>query len=194
MEIKVMIVPGKIARVDLASGTVLDACASASQQYPDIDWVGLAKDREVRVQNRKYSNTDEVGEGYFGSISITPLNDGEVVLILTKIKGNEAVLTCWIDGSEYALETPAPASTVLAEAAGINPEDVAYILINGEEAELSRLVGGEDRVEVVYHEDFDYEPEPEAETEAEEMTVTVAINNCTVTGRPEDIGRILGIG
>lgn len=151
MEIKIMVVPGKIARIILTTGmTVLGACEQAERQVPGVGWVELARDREVRVQNRKFSNTDETVEGTYGSIQNTALNDGDVVLILTKIKGNsDAVLICSIDGAEYALETPVEARVALVEAAGINLADVDHIRINGKDAELSRLIGNGDRIEVI---------------------------------------------
>lgn len=152
MEVKIMIVPGKICRVDLGTGaTVLDACHQAESQIPGVGWVELANDREVRVQNRKFSNTEDTPDGFYGNIHTTALSDGDVILILTKIKGNsDAVLTCIIDGAEYALETPVEAHVALTEAAGIDLADVDSIRINGETAEFDRLVGNGDRIEVVY--------------------------------------------
>lgn len=198
-EIKIMVVPGKIARVELTSCmTVLDACMAAERMIPGVGWVELARDREVRVQNRKFSNTDQVPEGYFGTIGGTPLNDGEVVLILTKIKGNvvgEAVLTCIVDGIEYALETPDAIANILANVAGHNLDEVKAIYINGEESPFDQLVGAGDEIEVEFYEseveeEYFSEPSPE-EFEAPAETVTVNINGHTVTGRPQDIKRIL---
>ncbi len=194
MTIKMMLVPGAICSLELPEGsTVLDAAQAAETAKPlasGQSWTELVKDREVRVQNRKFSNVEEVPEGYFGSINTTPLEDGQVVLILTKIKGNDAVITCYIDGKEFALETPVQAQMAMAEAAGIDLDDVDFIRINGEEAELDRLVGSGDRIEVIYFEpepDFDEYIEPEA---AEIISVT--INGCRISGSPEDIRRLLG--
>lgn len=173
-EIKLMVVPGKIARVGLTAGmTVLDACEVAERQVPGVGWVALAQGREVRVQNRRFSNTAEVTAGCAGSISTTPLNDGDVVLILTKIKGNEpapgeGVLTCTIDGAEYALETPEQLSVVLANVAGYDLRQVRAVFINGEESPLDQLVGAGDEVEVhIYGEELE-EEEVEEELEEEE--------------------------
>jgi ribosomal 50S subunit-recycling heat shock protein len=149
-EIKIMVVPGKICRVELSAGmTVLMACEQAERQMPGVGWLELAKDREVRVQNRKFSNTTEIPDGYFGTISGTALNDGEVVLILTKIKGNDpglGVLTCVVNGVEFALETPVEARVVLAQVAGYGLDKIGRILINGDEADLSQLVGDGDTI------------------------------------------------
>lgn len=201
MEIKIMVVPGKIARIDLVSGmTVLNACEQAERILPGIGWVELAKDREVRVQNRKYSNSAEIPEGYFGTIAGTPLNDGEVVLILTKIKGNglldrfrvaPAVLTCTINGQEFALETPVEARLVLTEVAGFDLGEVDYILINGAPADPMQLVGNGDVLEVFLESEEELEPEIEPEPAPETDTITVTINGHTVTGRPENIRRLL---
>lgn len=196
MEIKIMVVPGKIARVSLVSNmTVLAACEQAERQIPGVGWAELAKGREVRVQNRKYSNSTEIPEGYFGTIGGTALNDGEVVLILTKIKGNtpgEAVLTCIVDGAEFALETPDELANVLSNVAGYDLSQVKVVYVNGDESPLDQLVGAGDDISV------EFETEPELEEEVistsapeESETVTVVINGHTVTGRPEDIGRIL---
>lgn len=182
MEIKVMVVPGKIARVEIPAGaTVLAVCEQAEHQMPGVGWVTLATGREVRVQNRTFSNIEKVGE-YAGSIHTTPLNDGEVILILTKIKGNapgEAVLTCSVDGVEFALETPDKIGNVLVNVAGYDLSKVKAVRVDGELSPLDQLVGGGDEIEVEFHS----APEPE--------TVTVVINGHTVTGKPEDIGRIL---
>lgn len=149
--VKIMVVPGKIAKVEIVDGgTVLDACHQAEEQIPGVGWEGLAKDREVRVQNQKFSNTEDMSDGFYGNIYTTALSDGDVILILTKIKGNGAVITCWVDGAEFALETPVETKTVLAEAAGINLADVESIRINNEEVELSRLVAEGDEISVVY--------------------------------------------
>lgn len=171
-EIKIMVVPGKIARVELTAGmTVLDACEAAGRQIPGVDWVGLAKNREVRVQNRKFSNTAEVLAGCHGSISATTLNDGEVILILTKIKGNVApglgVLTVTIDGQEYALETPEQLSVVLANVAGYDLRQVRAVFINGEGSPLDQLVGSGDFVVVKFYGDDEEETPAEDEDEEE---------------------------
>lgn len=176
MEVRIMVVPGRIARVSLEQVTVvtvLDACAAAAVQIPTVDWSGLAKDREVRVQNRKFSNTEEIPEGYTGSIFLTPLNEGDVVLILTKIKGNavgEGALTCQINGEEYALETPVEASKVLAEVVGIDLNMVVNILINDESAELSQLVGDGDKVQVFFKEEKSEHDEGEEEEYSSSQT------------------------
>lgn len=170
--VKIMVVPGKIARVELTSGmTVLDACETAERQIPGVGWTQLAKTREVRVQNRKFSNSAEVTAGFAGSIAITPLNDGEVVLILTKIKGNggapgEGVLTVTIDGQEYALETPERLDVVLANVAGYDLNEVKSILVNGEESPLDQLVGSGDLVVVKFYGD---EEEDEVEIDIDDL-------------------------
>lgn len=188
MEVKVMVVPGKIARVELVAGmTVLGACEAAERQIAGVDWVALAKGREVRVQNRRFSNMAETAVGYAGSIQTTPLNDGDVVLILTKIKGNasapgEGVLICSIDGVEYALETPERIDIVLAQVAGYDMTDVRAVFVNDEESPLDQLVGSGDQLEVAFGDeelsiDQLYEEalkesvaEPEAASEASQLT------------------------
>lgn len=191
-EIKIMVVPGKIVRVELVLGmTVLAACEQAERQMPGVNWVALAKEREVRVQNRKFSNTEDVVEGTFGSISRTHLNDGEVVLILTKIKGNApglGVLICTVDGAEFALETPDTIANVLANVAGYDLSQVRAVYVNGDESPFDQLVGSGDEITVEF-----VSPEyPDETTEKdEEDEVTVVINGHIVTGRPEDIRRIL---
>lgn len=82
----------------------------------------------------------------------TPLKDNDVVLIITKISGNDSpglgVLTCTINGDPYALETPEQVGIVLEEAAGINEGDVQAVHINGEKVQLDQLVGDKDAVTV----------------------------------------------
>jgi len=193
-QITVMVVPGKIARVELVVGmTVLMACEQAERQIPGVNWVELAKSREVRVQNRKFSNTDEVVSGTFGSISRTPLNDGEVVLILSKIKGNEpglGALTCMIDGQEFALETPGEIGQILSDVAGYDLSQIRAIFVNGEESPFDQLIGNGDNITVEFVKaDSDEHYDDDAEQQQEEVTVT--INGHVVTGRPEDIRKIL---
>ena len=159
-EVKLMVVPGRVVTVPLRGKkmTVLDACNEAAKQIPTINWVrmvdaGITADpREVRVQNRKFSNTKEIPAGYFGSVHTTPLKDNDVVLILTKISGNDSpglgVLTCIINGDPYALETPEEVGVVIKEAAGIDKGDVKAVYINGEEVQLDQLVGDGDAVTV----------------------------------------------
>lgn len=157
MEVKIMVVPGKVATVYLSEkATVMDVAKQAAKQKPEVPWldlirVGGSKEREVRVQNKKFSNTPEVPEGYAGSVHTTPLENGNVVLILTKIQGNEtgvAVLTCYVNEQEYALETPVEARKVLSEVAGIDPVKIKAITVNGKKAELSQLVGDGDYIVV----------------------------------------------
>jgi molybdopterin converting factor small subunit len=154
MEIKVMVVPGKIAKVQVSEGsTVLAACEAAAKQIPGVDWVNLAKDREVRVQNRKFSNCAEAKDGTFGSITNTPLNNGDVILVLTKIKGNTepgyGALTCTINGEGYALETPEQIGKVLKDVVGINMDKIQSIMINGIEADSTQLIGSDDDIQVM---------------------------------------------
>lgn len=189
MEIKVMIVPGKIARVEVPAGaTVLAACEMAERQIPGVGWMSLAADREVRVQNRKFSNTAEAVEGTAGSIHSTPLKDQDVVLVLTKIKGNagEAVLTCEVNGAEYALETPVTVHHLLAEVVGLDLSEVGAVAVNGDDADLDQLVGAGDEISV------ELVSTEETREPATAGTVTVVINGHTVTGAPEDIRKILG--
>jgi len=150
--VKIMVVPGKIVSVDVAPGaSVLDACAAAAAQKPEVEWEALACDREVRVQNKKYSNTEEVAEGYFGTISGTALNDGEVILILTKIKGNTSdglgVITCTVNGQEFATDSPKEVGEFLVEV-GFDLFQVASVRINGELAPHNQLVGNGDTISV----------------------------------------------
>lgn len=159
MEIKIMVVPGRVATVDLPEkATVVDAAKKAAEVMPNVPWLDLitvagGKEREVRVQNKKFSNTSDVPEGYAGSVQTTPLEDGNVVLILTKIQGNEtgiAVLTCYVNGEEYALETPVQVGKVLSEVAGIDLGKVKTITINGDAAQADQLVGDGDNVEIEF--------------------------------------------
>lgn len=159
-EIKLMVVPGRVVTVPLKGNkmTVIDAAKEAAKQLPNIDWLGMVdfgkggNPREVRVQNRKFSNVGKIPPGYFGSVHTTPLKDNDVVLIITKISGNDSpglgVLTCTINGDPYALETPEQVGIVLEEAAGINEGDVQAVHINGEKVQLDQLVGDKDAVTV----------------------------------------------
>lgn len=191
-EVKIMIVPGKIARVELlVSGmTVLDACEAARRQIAGVDWVALANDREVRVQNRKFSNTAEVVAGTFGSISTTPLHDGDVVLILTKIKGNApapglGVLTVTIDGQEYALETPEQLGVVLANVAGYDITEIETMLVNGEESPFDQLVGAGDEVEIYFYGEDESEP-IEEDLEEEKVNIDDLYANALAAEFPPD--------
>jgi hypothetical protein len=189
--IKMMLVPGKIVSLSLEDGaTVMDAARAAVAQKPECEWVELAKAREVRVQNKKYANTTEVTAGTFGSIHSTPLKDGEVILVLTKIQGNDAVLSCTVDGEEFALESPVQVDTLLTSVVGVDLIAVEKIYLNGEEVELSRLVSRGDSISVEY-----YPPKPEIQPEPdsdEDSVITVKINGVSVTGMPADIRKIIG--
>ncbi len=193
--IRIMVVPGRFATVEYQGGmTVLGAARAAAQQYPDVKWEALAMDREVRVQNRKYSNTGDIPEGYFGSVQTTPLEDGQIILILIKIKGNagEACLTCTVNGDEYALETPDDVGNVLRNVVGYDLDEVKTVYINGEASPLDQLVGNGDNITV----EFVGDEEPvkvvlATDTSAPEEEVTVTVNGHTVTGPPKAIARIL---
>lgn len=194
--LKIMVVPGKIASVEFHAGmTVLGAAEAAAQQCPDVDWKGLALDREVRVQNRKYSNTDGAPEGYFGSVQTTALEDGQVILILTKIKGNagEACLTCTVNGQAYALESPDQIGNVLRDVVDYDLEEVASVCVNGEVSPLDQLVGNGDEITVkfIYREEPPVEVILATDTNAPGDEVTVTVNGHTVTGTPKAIARIL---
>jgi hypothetical protein len=121
---------------------------------------------------------------------------------LTKIKGNvgEAVLTCRVNGEEYALETPDTVANVLTNVVGYDLSEIERVIINDDYAHFNQLVGAGDCVQVIFtepeseeyepEEDFYSEPVPDDEALAE--TVTITIDGHQVTGRPQDIKRILG--
>ncbi len=159
MNVKLMVVPGKIVELEVPAGTtVLGLAEKASQVKPEVDWVGLAQNREVRVNKRKFSNNAEVdtAKGYVGSILVTPLADFDVVLIITKIQGNEeGVITCTINGEGYSLETPDTIANILRSLTDINPDDVVSVTVNGEEANLEDLIGEGDYIEVELKDDSD---------------------------------------
>lgn len=158
MEIKVMVVPGRVVTVKvLQKSTVFEVCTAAGKEIPAVDWAGLAESREVRVQGLKFSNS-EGGEwnkedGEHGSIYTTPLEDGNVVLIITKIEGNgpetKFVLTCTINGQDYALATPIPIGEVLEDVAEIDLSKVAKVLVNGVKTDPNRLVADGDVITTV---------------------------------------------
>lgn len=153
MKVQIMIVPGPIANVEIPVGrTVLQACEKANE-ITSHDFVGLAGQKEVRVQNRKFSSTTKIPEGYSGSICSTPLNDGDVILIIQKIEGNDGVgigaLTCKVNDDEYALETPGEAQDILPTL-GFSLENVSSFKINGETALLNQLIGLGDVVSITY--------------------------------------------
>jgi len=191
--IRIMVVPGRFATVEYQGGmTVLGAARAAAQQYPDVKWEALAMDREVRVQNKKFSNTDGVPEGYFGSITTTPLEDDQIVLIVTQIKGNvgEACLTCIVDGAGYALVSPDEVGNVLRDVVGYDLDEVKTVYINDEASPIDQLVGNGDNITV----EFVGEPVEvvlATDTSAPEEEVTVTVNGHTVTGPPKAIARIL---
>lgn len=164
MLVKLMIVPGKIINVEVSTGaTVMDVALKAADSDASVDWVGLARDREVRVNKKKYSNVGEVDEtqGYAGSIVTTPLNGGDVVLVITKIQGNEAgALTCMINDDQYALETPDTIANVLRDVVGKDPAKVTGVAVDGDEANLQDLVGDGDYIEVEFSDDEPDEEEP----------------------------------
>lgn len=172
MNVTIMVVPGRMTRVDLPGGaTVVDLADKAKTILPDVDWPSLTREREVRVNKKKFSNVAEVDatKGYAGSILSTPLNDGDVVLIITKIKGNDGttgVLTCTINDEEYALETPDTIANILKDVANINLDDVVSVEVNGEEANLQDLVGDEDYIVISFKSE-------EVEDEDDEPVITV---------------------
>lgn len=153
MNVKLMVVPGKLVELSVPEGTtVLGLAQKAMEVKPGVNWVALAQDREVRVNKKKFSNnaTVDSDKGYVGSIVSTPLDDYDVVLIITKIQGNEGgVLTCTINDEDYALETPDTIANVLRGLTNINPDDVVSVTVNGdEEANLEDLIGDGDCIEV----------------------------------------------
>jgi len=165
MKVRLMLVPGKIVTVEVPEGsTVLDACTAASQNTEtklsgDKQWDEYAKKRQVRVQNKKYSNVKEINEkdGYCGSIWTTPLKDGYVVLILTKIEGNESggVKMFTIDGDEYALDDEEYCyGDYLADVLDVDVDTIDYIVVNGEKQEdLDCIIKAGDVAEVHYDKD-----------------------------------------
>lgn len=154
MNIKIMIVPGVCKDVVVPDGSnVLTAAAAARVLATDIDWVELAKAREVRVNGKKFSNTESVDEsqGFFGSITSTPLETGQVVMIVTKVKGNGlCVLVCTVNGEQYSLETPDKLCNILASPVGMDVDNVASITVNGEVAHLEDMVGNGDDIQVSF--------------------------------------------
>jgi len=153
-----MLVPGPLLDLEVPAGTTVLGLARAAQaQNTDatIDWVFLAKDREVRVNKRKFSNTSEIDatKGYVGSIVSTPLTAGQIVLIIKRLKGNDGsagVLTCTINNKGYALETPDTIANVLKNVVGIDPATVATVEVNWEPARLEDLIGDEDVIDVTF--------------------------------------------
>jgi hypothetical protein len=91
------------------------------------------------------------------------------------------VLTCKVNGTEYALETPDQVGKVLANVAGFDVSRVAKVAINGRNAELTQLVGNGDEIIV----------KMAAETAG---MITVKINGKKVVGTPADIRSILFSG
>lgn len=195
INVTIMVVPGKMARVDVLEGATVVALADkAKTASPGIDWLGLAKDREVRVNKKKFSNVAEVDatKGYAGSILSTPLNDGDVVLIITKIKGNDGttgVLTCTINDEEYALETPDTIANVLKDVAKINLDDVVSVEVNGDEANLQDLVGDEDYIVVALKSD---EVEANDDDDDEPVIIVNGVTFCSnAEGKLEAIQAII---
>lgn len=192
ISVKVMVVPGKVVSVVLDYGaTVLDACEVAARVHEDIDWVQLAKSREVRVQNKKYSNKQEIPDDYYGNIMETALNDLEVVLILTKIAGNVGlgVLTCNINGQEYSLETPDTLKNVLRDVVGMNTSNVQRVIVNGSESPISQLVGNGDTITVL---EYTYGTPRHGSSGSDcQKRITVQIDGKSVTGKVADIKKIL---
>jgi sulfur carrier protein ThiS len=144
MIIKMLIVPGKLAKVTVPAGSnCLQVAKAAAVIHPDVKWVELTGDREVRVQNRKFSNTDGVPDGYFGSIKNTALKNNDVVLILTKIKGNvgDAVLQFTLNGEDFCAETPITIEDFLKNVVNVDLAKVSNVKINGTTAALDQLIG-----------------------------------------------------
>ena len=174
METKICVVPGRICRVSVPdNSTVLDIAAAAAREVPEVQWVLLAKDRQVRVSGKLFSNTSTIDEvaGYRGSVQTTPIAPGEDVLILKKIKGNDGfALVCFINGVEYGLATPDEVGKVIAEVTDIPRDRISKILMNGVEVHETQLVSDGCLVQVVLRE----KPEPvESEDEAEKVRVVI---------------------
>lgn len=159
MNVKLMVVPGRLVELDVPAGTtVLGLAEKAKAVKPEVDWVGLVKNREVRVNKKKFSNSAEIdsAKGYVGSILVTPLAHFDVVLIITQIKGNEeGVMTCTINGEGYALQTPDTIANVLRDLTDINPDDVVSVTVSGDEANLEDLIGDGDYIEVELKDDYE---------------------------------------
>jgi hypothetical protein len=162
-------IPGVVGDVELDKGaTVLDAAAAMTKFYPEIEWIELAHQKEVRVQGVKYSNRHEIPEGYAGNIFKTPLNNEEIIFILTEIAGNvgEFVLICSVNGRRYGLNTPSEIGVMLQKVVGIDLDKVASITVGDKAVHHSRLVGNGDIISV----DMKVEVEIDGETTVNSVT------------------------
>lgn len=186
MRIQIIPVPGPVIEVSVPAGaTVVDVAQEATKVKPDINFVRLVHEREVRVNKRKFSNVADVDEaaGYAGSILSTPLDEGDVIAIVIKIQGNygsNGLLTCIINGQEYALETPDTIANVLKNVLHIDPATVASVTVDGDEANLEDWVGDEDDIEV----EFEGEDEDD-----DDPVITV----CGENFKPDDAGKLAAI-
>ncbi|MDO8669364.1 MAG: hypothetical protein Q7K65_03670 [Candidatus Buchananbacteria bacterium] len=160
MNVQIMVVPGPILDVTVPDGgTVMDVAVKAEEIKPEVEWVALTGGREVRVNKKMFSNVAEIDpdKGYVGSIKTTPLCNGDVILIITKIKGNDGsgVLTCTVNGQDYALETPDTIANILRDVVGIDPDSVISVTVDEEDANLQDLVGNGDEIDVELSTDQD---------------------------------------
>jgi hypothetical protein len=173
-EVKLMIVPGKIAKIPYVEGmTVLEAAKAAAEANPGsrVDWVGLVQAREVRVQRKKFSNTRDIPAGYVGTIFTTPVLPGYVIQVITKIAGNSnakglTVLVVSVDEEDFCSEAPSTLEQFLLDAGILgkplptccdacrsraleaNREALraVVVIVNGEPADLDDLVAMEDEI------------------------------------------------
>ena len=176
MNIKIMVVPGKIIYIEVADGaTVMEVARQAASFNGSINGSELVRDREVRVNKKKFSNIEAVdkADGYVGSVVTTPLEDGDIILVLKQIKGNEGgALECVIDGQDYALATPDTIANILRDVVGKNPNDVISVKVNGDFAHLEDLVGDGDDIEVYFSTDAPADDKPEIEVDGVKYPLT----------------------
>jgi len=200
MTVKLMVAPGKLHTVQVPKdSTVLQVCGILAQNEPDVQFVQLARDREVRVQNQKFSNVDgfDKDKGYVGSIETTPLQNGQVVLIMTKIKGNgDGVFLVTINDEQYGLDAVQSIGETLSELLNVDTNVVDELTVNGRDADLDDLVGANDNIRFTLLDDDADETET---APAAAAPAPRASGSPVATPRPQpaddddDLGRVVTI-
>ncbi len=202
MTIKLMVAPGKLHTVQVPKdSTVLQVCEILSQQEPGVQFVQLAREREVRVQNQKFSNVDgfDKDKGYVGSIETTPLQNGQVVLIMTKIKGNgDSVFMVTINDEQYGLDAVQPIGEALSELLNVDIDVIDELTVNGRDADLEDLVRANDNIRYTL---LDEGPDPDESDSAPAAATPAprASGSPVATPRPQpaddddDLGRVVTV-
>lgn len=141
MNIRFMIAPGKsYSWTELPSGlTVLGLAEHANNNNFDnnVNFVEIVSNLGIRVNNRPFSSNESVGDDQAGSILSTTLNDGDVIIAMGKIKGNNnrcPLLTCTVNDQEYCSDSPIEVGNMLTEIVGMSLDGIT-IKINGEDAQ-----------------------------------------------------------